>query len=242
MVGPGISRSFKRASCTRQFARGTFLICPYAICRKWIKATKYNVFIMLLQWNGRAQWHCSVWHAVWSDNLNSNVFRSVKKLTRSIQGQQKASITASWCSQASSHAWSLPNCCFIKAVIPTGCDRSIKQDRFFRAQLVLLSFPGLFLPYFCIRSSASLPHKWQMCVERLFRRDSFHAHIFLTWPAQQQTGVHRLGLFHPHTHTHIHKHTLKCRVCICLSVGEVRGPQGTNSRRALWGQGGLSAY
>lgn len=107
----------------------------------------------------------------------------------------------------------------------------------FRAQLVLLSFLCLFPLRFCFRISASHPHKWQMCVERLFTRDSFYARIFWTWPAQQQTGVHWLCLFPPHKHTHL-IHTLKCRVCLCLSVGEVRGPKGTNSRSALWGQRG----
>ena len=38
--------------------------------------------------------------------------------------------------------------------------------------------------------------------------------------------------------THSHRHALKCQVSMCLSVGEVHGPQGTNSRSPLWGRGG----
>lgn len=78
--------------------------------------------------------------------------------------------------------------------------------------------PQLSPPQFGSRIYASLPRQWQICVEQL----------------QQQTGVHWPNLFPPSL---IHMHAPKCRVRICLSVGEVRGPQGTNSRSALWGWG-----
>lgn len=155
-----------------------------------------------------------------------HVLRSVKKLTRSIRGQQKTSITASWCFQASSHAWSLPNCCFIKTVIPTGCDRSIKQDRFSTSEHS--EYFHLFLSAFFLFSLASEFqlhfHTRDKCV---LSGCTFYTHF----DQHNNRQVYAESFYFTHTHT------LKCSVCICLTVGEVHGPQGTNSRSLLWGQG-----
>lgn len=48
---------------------------------------------------------------------------------------------------------------------------------------------------------ATVPQKWHMCVEWLFRRDSSHI-FFSTRGAPQQTGVHLLYLFQTPCHTH----------------------------------------
>lgn len=105
----------------------------------------------------------------------------------------------------------------------------------YRALLVLSSFLlHVFFLIFFLRISAPLPHKWQVCAERLFTRDSFYAHFFFHTTSRTTDRCTLAPCLSP---THIHTHTLKCRVCVCLSVGEVRGPRGTNSRSALWGRG-----
>lgn len=105
------------------------------------------------------------------------------------------------------------------------------QKLHFRAQRILSSLLCLFPPHLYHRSIvAPLPHKRPMCVGIPF----LHLHFsYVT-----STTTDRCTLTVSLSPTHSHRHALKSRVCICLSVGEVHGPQGTNSRSPLRGRGG----
>lgn len=77
-----------------------------------------------------------------------------------------------------------------------------------------------------------------MCWAAVHKRFLLRTHFLNMTGTTTDRCTLTLSVSPPHTRTHIHIQTLKCRVCICLSVGEVCAPQGTNSKSALWGQRG----